>query len=365
LSVDGRAYKIFKSELTEFHRILLVLFMQRIYKIYFTCGVIFLAGLIWLLINWVHFIKTPLLSVERKPITFLYKKGTSVKRLAFDLYKLDVTKHPGFFWTLAHLSGSWRALQPGEYIIVPGIKPMQLLQDMLKGEKNLHAFTIVEGWTFQQLFKSLADNPYIVHTLVGLDNNAVMKTLGHNGEFPEGRFAPETYLFHVGTLDTEILKIAYNLSKTKLTDAWHRRDSYLPYHCPYEALIAASIIEKETAVEEERAKVAGVITRRLKIRMHLDMDPTVIYGIYQDFNAKNKLKASDLKINTAYNTYIHYGLPPTPIATPSQSAIDAALHPADGDALYFVTRGDGTHKFSASLHAQSLAIKKYLKKESH
>lgn len=313
----------------------------------------------WFGLSFIKFLKTPLLAETQKPVQFFYAPKTSSRALTLSLYHQKVLNNPFFFILLMQLDGSWRSLQPGEYSINPGTTPKQLLNQLVKGESAMHTFTIVEGWTFRQMLNALETNPYVTHTIIGLNDDAIMRAIGHEGEIPEGRFAPETYMFHAGTKDTEILKIAYNLLQQWLYQAWREKAKDAPYFCPYQTLIGASIIEKETAIKEERLKISGIIARRLRKKMYLGLDPTILYELKLNYGLAARLTAEDLTRDTRYNTYLHHGLPPTPISLPSQESIYAALHPMPGNDLYFFAKGDGGHVFSTTLEQHNKLIQKY------
>jgi len=328
-------------------------------------GAIALAIAVWMGISFITFINTPLLDSGAQSIDFVYTQGSSVRALVMRLYRKNILVHPLFFLTLAKMNGSIYHLQAGEYRIEPNMRPGELLARMVKGEGIMHAFTIVEGWTFQQVIKTLNNNSYVEHTLAGLPNDALMRAIGHEGEMPEGRFAADTYLFHAGIKDATLLKLAYKFLAERLAKEWQGRALNLPYRCSYDALIAASIIEKETAIPEERVKIAGVIVRRLEKNMPLEMDPTVIYAKTHDFSAPYQLTKTDLAEDSLYNTYLHKGLPPTPISMPSKSSINAALHPENSDVLYYVAKGDGSkeHVFSAHYKEHQVAVKQLRMKQ--
>jgi UPF0755 protein len=227
----------------------------------------------------------------------------------------------------------------------------------VEGKVIQYSITLVDGWTFAQALEVVQSNPYLVHRLEGLDADTIMARLGYAGQHPEGRFMPDTYFFPRGLTDIAFLQRAYQAMQSYLDTAWRSRDVGIPVHTPYEALILASIVEKETGLASERRAIAGVFSRRLIKHMRLQSDPTVIYGMGDSY--KGNIRRRDLHSDNAYNTYQHAGLPPTPIALPSRDAIDAVLHPEEGDALYFVSRGDGSHKFSATLEEHNQAVIKY------
>jgi len=258
---------------------------------------------------------------------------------------------------LARELGVAHALHAGEYAVPPGITPRELLRRMAAGEVVQHRFTIVDGWTFRQLRTALANEAGLATTLAAETDEAIARRLGIGDGRPEGWFLPETYAWVKGESDYDILARAHAAMEKTLARLWDQRAPDLPIATPYEALILASIIEKETGVPSERPQIAGVFARRLKIGMRLQTDPTVIYGIGERYDGN--IRRRDLETDTPYNTYTRAGLPPTPIALPGEPALVAALHPAQGDALYFVARGDGSHEFSATLDAHNAAVRTY------
>ncbi len=290
-------------------------------------------------------------------MVFTVMKGESLARLANDLSARGVLEHAWDLELLARLRGESAHVQAGEYRIPAGISVKGLLGMMVRGEVLLHNFTIVPGTTFQQIFSALESRPVFKHDLKGLSEAAIMIRLGHPGERAEGRFFPDTYAFPRGTSDAAVLARAYDAMAGHLAAAWAERAQDIPLATPYQALIVASIVEKETAVPDERAKIAGVFERRLRRGMNLGADPTIIYGLGEAYTGK--ITRRDLARDTPYNTYIHGGLPPTPICMPGLAAIEAVLHPAAGTALYFVAKGDGRHVFSDTLAEQQRMIRKY------
>lgn len=248
-------------------------------------------------------------------------------------------------------------LHSGEYRMTPGLTAQGLIGLWQRGEVVQYSLTLVEGWNFRQVRSALAKHEKIEQTLTGLSDREVMAKIGHPDVFPEGRFFPDTYRFVRGMTDVEFLKKAYNRLDDVLEQEWSRRAPDAPYTDPYQALIMASLVEKETGVPEERGQIAGVFVRRLKIGMLLQTDPTVIYGMGERYNGK--LTRAHLKEATPYNTYMISGLPPTPIAMVGREAIHAALNPVPGSSLYFVARGDGSHIFSDSLDAHNAAVREY------
>nr|WP_218583930.1 endolytic transglycosylase MltG [Pseudomonas akapageensis] len=248
-------------------------------------------------------------------------------------------------------------LHVGEYRMAPGMSVRDLIGVWQRGEMVQYNLTLVEGWTFRQVRAALARHEKIDHTLDGLSDSEVMDKLGHHGVFPEGRFFPDTYRFVRGVSDVDLLQQAYSRLEEILLTEWNGRASDAPYTDPYQALIMASLVEKETGVPRERRQIAGVFVRRMQTGMLLQTDPTVIYGMGERYNGK--LTRADLRESTPYNTYVIPGLPPTPIAMVGREAIHAALNPAHGSALYFVARGDGSHVFSDDLDAHNAAVREY------
>ena len=248
-------------------------------------------------------------------------------------------------------------LHAGEYALPPGVTPRELLRRMAAGEVVQHRFTIVDGWTFRQLRLALANESGLRQTMPGAGDEAIARRIGIVDGKPEGWFLPETYSFVKGETDFDVLKRAHEAMLKALERLWPQRSPDVKLDTPYQALILASIVEKETAQPSERAAIAGVFVRRLKFNMRLQTDPTVIYGMGENY--AGNIRRSDLETDTPWNTYTRDGLPPTPIALPGIEAIEAALHPAPGDALYGVARGDGSHEFTPTLDAHNRAVQKF------
>ncbi len=309
-----------------------------------------------LYVDYRTFLETPL-TVPEQGLEFQVPPGSSVAGLARDLEDRGALRSALYLRAYARLTGQASRIQAGEYTIAPGATPRTLLTQWVAGRVIQYALTVVEGWTFRQMLEAVHAHPKLRHTLEGLDAAAVMERLGQPGEHPEGRFFPDTYHFPAGTTDVEFLRRAYQAMERRLEQVWAERAADLPIKTPYEALILASIIEKETAVPEERKDVAGVFARRLRKGMRLQTDPTVIYGLGEDFDGN--IRRRDLTTDTPYNTYTRQGLPPTPIALPGAGALAAAVNPASGSALYFVARGDGGHVFSDTLAEHNRAVRKY------
>ena len=322
-------------------------------------GIVLLIGSFaggWFIMDWQSFMHTPLVQGGH-PVRLIIDPGSSLTGLAYQLHKGKLIRHPRYLIWLARWKGKAGHIQAGEYEIMPGTTPAGLLDMIISGKVIQYPFTIIEGWTFQQLRQALQDQSIIASTLTGLSDEQVMARIGHAGEMPEGRFLPNTYFVTRDMTDVQVLKRAYEAMSVVLDQAWQERDVGLPYKQAYEVLIMASIIEKETGVAEERNRIAGVFVRRLEKGMRLQTDPTVIYGLGPSYDGN--LRRRDLKNDSPYNTYRHRGLPPTPIAMPGRDSIQAAVHPAPGNDIYFVSRGDGTHYFSATVEEHNRAVRKY------
>jgi UPF0755 protein len=304
-----------------------------------------------------HRFQNTLLNLPSSETVYEVPPGTSLQQLAQDLHARNMIEHPRLFILLGYEMDVARRLQAGEYRLATGMTPWTLLQLLADGKVIQHAITLVEGQTFREILLRIQGHPFINVTLQGVDDAEIMNRLGHPGVHPEGRFLPDTYHFTRGTTDLAFLQRAFAAMSKYLESAWPDRDADLPLQSPEEALILASIVEKETGLVEERPVIAGVFIRRLQRGMRLQTDPTVIYGLGEQFDGN--LRRRDLQKDTPYNTYTRYGLPPTPIAMPGSAAIAAVLHPAAGDSLYFVSRGDGSHYFSSNLEEHNLAVDKY------
>lgn len=254
------------------------------------------------------------------------------------------------------------AVKAGQYVIVAGSKPLDILQQLEEGRVLLEQLTLVEGWSFTQWRAALATHPSVAHTLAGRTDAEVMAAIGQADVFPEGRFAPDTYRFAAGTSDVELLRLAFDAQRKLLQEAWQGRDEGLPLRDADDALVLASIVEKETGLANERPRIAGVFVNRLRQGMRLQSDPTVIYGIRERYDGN--IRRGDLTTDTPYNTYTRTGLPPTAIAMPGRDALWAAVHPEPGDAVFFVATGDGTggHHFSSTLEEHNRAVQRYLQR---
>lgn len=293
------------------------------------------------------------------PGTEIYdvKPGMTLRSFARELGERGVLPESHSFVLLAYVTGHNRHMKSGEYRFRDGITAWELLDQVVAGRVIEYPVVLVEGWTFRQFMQAIEEAPKLTHTLAGLAPAAIMQRLGHPGETPEGRFFPDTYYYSAGQTDLRILANAYDKMQRMLEQQWERRDADLPLKNPYEALILASIVEKETGRADERNMIAGVFVNRLRHEMRLQSDPTVIYGMGEGFDGNIRLK--DLRRDTPYNTYTRRGLPPTPVAMPGRDSLYAVLHPAATNALYFVSRGDGSHVFSATLEEHNQAVIKY------
>lgn len=321
----------------------------------FICLLIFVSG--FFLFDWLKFFYNPLLSTQS--ILYEVKPGTSIRQLAWELHRRNLINRPRYLILLATDLGWSTKLKTGEYQIPLGATPKDILQQIVDGKVYYRSFKIIEGWTFNQIRAALQANPYLKQELTNVSDAQIMQCLQLKGDRPEGQFFPDTYHFAKGMSDLQILKNAANLMQQKLTALWQTRPANFSLSSPYEVLIAASIVEKETAVATEKPLVAGIIYNRLQKNMRLQMDPTVIYGLAENY--QGKLLRKDLLKDTPYNTYTRRGLPPTPICMPSEASLKAVMLPAKTDYLYFVAKGDGSHVFSISLVEQTQAINRYLR----
>ena len=283
--------------------------------------------------------------------------GASYASLVRDLQRLGLAR-PDWQWRLyGRLHRP--VLKAGEYRIPAGTRLVDMMRQLERGETRLHRITIVEGWTLARMRRELAGDPRLRSSASDLDDAGLMTRLGCEDCFAEGRFLPETYFFERGTDDLELFRRAHEAMNVALDEVWKGRSADLPLASPEELLVLASIIERETGQDAERERVAGVFTRRLQLGMRLQTDPTVIYGLGEDFDGR--LRRVHLRTDHPWNTYTRHGLPVTPIALPGRASLRAAARPADGTALYFVSRGDGTHHFSDTLAEHNAAVNRYIR----
>lgn len=283
--------------------------------------------------------------------------GASARAIARQLRAAGVKVHEDGFVAVARLTDATLRLRAGRYEFERGMTLHQIIDKLARGEVLRERLTLVEGWTVRDLRAALVAASELRQDSVGLDDRALLKAIGATEAHPEGLFAPDTYLYDPGSSDLDLLRQAYRMQAQRLAAAWESRAPQLPYKSPYDALIMASIVEKETGQAAERAQIAGVFVNRLRRNMLLQTDPTVIYGLGSRFDGN--LRKRDLLADGPYNTYTRAGLPPTPIALPGRAAIEAALQPAETRALYFVARGDGTSQFSETLQQHNRAVARY------
>jgi len=283
--------------------------------------------------------------------------GTTPRGVARNVQAAGVQVDARLLYAWFRLSGQDRLIKAGNYEIPPGTTPYGLLQKLVRGEESLRALTLVEGWNFRQVRAALARDDQIKHDTAGLSDAALMELLERPGVPPEGRFFPDTYTYAKGSSELAVLRRALHAMDRRLEAAWALRASDTPLKSANEALILASIVEKETGRASDRAQIAGVFSNRLRIGMLLQTDPTVIYGLGEKFDGN--LRRKDLQTDTPWNTYTRAGLPPTPIAMPGKAALLAAVQPASTKALYFVAKGDGTSQFSGSLDEHNRAVNRY------
>lgn len=300
------------------------------------------------------------LAVRQLDVTI--KPHSSVRSVTAQLRRGGVPIQTDLFVLMTRVLGLQSQLKSGNYEFKTGVTPYEVLQKMALGDVNEYVATIIEGWTFKRMRDELDANPALRHDTAGMSDAQLLAAIGAppapQGS-GEGLFFPDTYLFDKGSSDLDVYRRAYKLMQTRLNEAWAARAQGLPLKSPYEALTLASLVEKETGKAGDRPLVAAVFANRLKAGMPLQTDPAVIYGLGASY--LGRLHKSDLQTNTLYNTYLHPGLPPTPIALPGAAALQAALNPASTAALYFVARGDGTSVFSDNLVDHNKAVDKYIR----
>nr|WP_298380928.1 endolytic transglycosylase MltG [uncultured Halomonas sp.] len=294
-----------------------------------------------------------------EPTLYEVPRGASFNGVVGDLAKRDILAEDWSLRLLAKVSpDSVPQLRAGEFMLKPGMNAQEAISLLGSDKVVTYPLTIPEGWTFDQMRKLLASAPKLSPRTEQMSDAEIMAELDHPDQHPEGRFFPDTYRYHKGSSDLDILRQAHARMESELESAWATRDEDLPLDSAYEALIMASLIERETGADEERHEIGGVFKRRLEKGMRLQTDPTVIYGMGDDYTGN--ITRADLRRSTPYNTYVISGLPPTPIAMPGRAALDAAVHPAEGNTLYFVAKGDGTHHFSRTLKEHNAAVRRYI-----
>ena len=315
------------------------------------------AVLVWWSNNW---LRAPIAGLQQKT-TFEVPRGASTRSVASTLHARGLLDQPQIWVVWSRLTRSDSALKAGEYELQPGLTPRGLLALLSSGQVLLHSITFIEGSTFADVRNALVASDAVNNENVNRSDADIMRALGEPEVHPEGQFFPDTYRFPRGTTDLELLAIAHRRLQDELNKAWAQRAADLPLASAYEALTLASIVEKETALERERAQIAGVFVERLRRGMRLQTDPTVIYGMGVSYDGN--IRRADLSRDTPYNTYTRPGLPPTPIAMPSLESLHAAVQPDVSGALFFVATGagDGSHYFSKTLAEHNLAVRRYLR----
>ncbi len=319
-----------------------------------------LAVLLVLVSFCLHWAYSPVFG-KGKPVPFEIVKGATARSVATRLNEQGVSFSDTLFVLLVRVTGNSSNLLAGPYELKAGETPVRLLQKITKGIFALESVTIIEGFNFSQMRQVIARNEALKHDTADLSDAEILQKLGVHHHSGEGLFYPDTYMFKKGASDMQVYRRAYEAQMERLNALWATRDSSLPYKTPYEALIMASLIEKETAHPDDRDKIAGVFLNRLRIGMKLQTDPTVIYGMGSAY--RGRIRKADLLRDTPYNTYTRYGMPPTPIAMPGNEALKAAFSPATTDALYFVAKGDGTSHFSSNLKDHNEAVREFILKK--
>jgi peptidoglycan lytic transglycosylase G len=299
---------------------------------------------------------TPI-ALDKLPVEFDIAPGTALRGAIRRLGAAGVRVGTWQFEILARVLGRAQEIKAGSYELVRPVTPLELLDKLTRGDVTQAEVKLIEGWTFRQFRLALDESPYLRHDTNGLDDAQLMARIGASETKPEGLFFPDTYLFAKGSSDLAVLRRSYHAMQRHLAQEWADRDTGLPYRDPYDALIMASIIEKETGRPADRDLIGGVLVNRLRIGMRLQVDPTVIYGLGAGFNGN--LTKADLQRDGPFNTYTRAGLPPTPIDMPSLASLRAALKPAKTEALYYVSRGDGSSEFSRTLNEHNRAVTKY------
>ncbi len=299
------------------------------------------------------------LNITEENASFKVSDGSNLNQITKQLVEVKILSDSFRFKFLTFVLSKSESLKRGHYKLEPNASVLDLLEILVNGKESLYSVSIPEGITFEDMLEKIKANKNIKQTIQIHDDKNILKIISSNKKYAEGLFFPDSYYFYKNTPDIEILQNANNILMRKLKIAWDDRAEELPYKNMYEALIMASIIEKEVGVREEAAIIAGVFVNRLNIGMRLQSDPTVIYGMRDQF--KGNIRKKDLKKDTIYNTYVRKGIPPSPISLPSLNSIEAALNPAKTNALYFVAKGNRRHQFSATLKEHNKAVRKYQK----
>ncbi len=304
-----------------------------------------------------HWTNQPV-EMDADRVQYVAEPGSGVRAIARGMNAAGIEVNPDALAGLARYSGLDKQIKAGTYEAQRGDSPQRLLERMARGEVMQVRLTMVEGWTYQRIRQALRESPVVKQTLHDATDAEILQRLGAEHTSLEGLFLPDTYVFPPGTSDFEVLQQAYRAQRAVLQQAWETRNPDLPLASPYEALILASIVEKETGAAHDRGRVAGVFVNRLRRGMLLQTDPTVIYGMGDRY--QGRIRKRDLQTDTPWNTYTRGGLPPTPIASPGRAALNAALHPEEHDFYYFVSRGDGSSEFSRNLREHNRAVAKYI-----
>ncbi|MDH5479497.1 MAG: endolytic transglycosylase MltG [Nitrosomonas sp.] len=314
-----------------------------------------------LFIGWLYLHVHSRINLPTTPYEFTIEPGSSLKKISRQLSDLGILTHAWTFELLSRYQGNQSTIKAGDYTLTENLTQTTLLEYLVKGDVKQNEIKFLEGWTFSQIRTVLNEHPIIKNETAELSDQEILQLINADESSTEGLFFPDTYYFVKGDSDIEILRRAYQTMKNHLQTTWSTRQESLPLDTPYEALILASIIEKETGLESDRTEIAGVFINRLRIGMRLQTDPTIIYGMGDKFDGN--LRKKDLQTDQAYNTYTRAGLPPTPIAMPGLASIQAALNPAETEAIYFVAKGNGQSKFSTNLTDHNNAVNKYQRQQ--
>jgi UPF0755 protein len=325
--------------------------MRRLLRSFFLLFFLLLCASVAGLMGWSYM---PITDKSSLPIDFTVNAGGGVHKVMQQITEEGVPISPTLIEVVARLTNKAGSLKAGSYTLKPGTTPLRLIDQLVRGEFAQESLIVIEGWTFGMMRRAIADHPALKHETANWTESELLKKITPDFKEGEGLFFPDTYRFAKGASDLQIYRQAYLIMQKKLQASWSTRMASLPYKTPYEALIMASIVEKETGVRAERGQIASVFVNRLQLGMPLQTDPTVIYGMGESY--KGQIRKRDLTTDTRFNTYIRAGLPPTPISLPGAASLDAALHPTEGNALYFVSRGDGTSKFSDNLKDHNRAV---------
>lgn len=307
------------------------------------------ASLVW-------YVDRPL-TVAGERVEVQIARGASMRQAANAVADGGVAVSASTLYWFARIGGHANRIKAGTYAFESGVSPRQIVEKLVRGDVVLKSLALIEGWTFRQVRAAIDAHPDLQHDSKDMDDAELLRQIGAPETHPEGLFFPDTYHFERGMSDLDVYRQAYAQMQSRLTDQWEKRAADLPLKSPYEALILASIVEKETGQGADRPLIASVFINRLRVGMLLQTDPTVIYGVGPTFDGN--LRRRDLERDTPYNTYTRPGLPPTPIAMPGHAAIEAALNPAASDFYYFVARGDGSSEFSKNLSEHNRAVRLY------